>query len=153
MAEEVSRSSAAAAAGIEAERVRQLREVDTFGARHVFVGAHDGEGQHVEVTALGVAGHAGDDLGQRSPRSKLVIGRHLDAGASRLGGDRQALGVAERAVGIGGRCGEAHEAGHGRWARPAAATVAAPGDGVQVPEAPEDIGPPAVAGCWARRWS
>ena len=67
MAAAVCCSSAAAVAGVEAERVRELGEVDALGARHGLVGADDGERQHVEVAPLRVGG-------RRRRRSRRAAG-------------------------------------------------------------------------------
>ena len=47
---------------IEAQRMGKLRQVDPLGPRHGLVGPDDRERQRVEIAALGVGGHAGDDL-------------------------------------------------------------------------------------------
>ena len=63
----VSVSSACVVAGVEAQLVRQLREIDALGAGHVLVGADDGEGEHVELLA--------SSAGSVTPRTISASGR------------------------------------------------------------------------------
>ena len=87
--------------------MRELREVDAFGARHDFVGADDGEGEDVEFPAAFLVREAANDGGERLRRRQLRLDRRLepdfagalqDEGAFLLGqlavgarrGDRQA---------------------------------------------------------------
>ena len=67
----VSLSSASTVSRIESQQVRQLREIDTFGPGHLFVGAQNREGQHVQRGRLVRAS-------RRPPRSP----RPVSAGAA-----------------------------------------------------------------------
>ena len=70
--------------GIEAERVRELRQVDALRARHALVGAHDRESQSRRARSLRVRiGHAGHDLGQRARGSGSPAPRSASAPTSR----------------------------------------------------------------------
>ena len=65
----------------------------------LLVGAHDGEGEHVEVALALVVGDAADDLGQRTRRRELVFDHRLDARLARVAQNQRALGRQQRAVG------------------------------------------------------
>jgi hypothetical protein len=84
----------------------ELREVDTLGARHLFVRLDHRKGEHIQGRALRWVGYAGDDLGKR-PALVELLGYDV-GGDTRLLQDRCAFQLGQRTVGICRRHGEPH---------------------------------------------
>ena len=89
--------------GVEAELVRQLRQVDTLGPAHRLVGPDNRERQPVQVTPGGFLGDASHDLGKGMRLVQFSRGGRLDARAPRLPENQRPLGGRQHAVGAGRR--------------------------------------------------
>src|SRR5688572_15774491 len=87
---------------IQREQVRQFRQVDTLGARRLFVAPDNAECEHVERRPRRLIGHARYDLGKRPRLGELLLHYLVHAGDARLFQNREPLLVVDRSIGIGG---------------------------------------------------
>ena len=70
---------------IQAEQIRQLREVDTFGATRLFISPQNAKREHVECRALARVRHACHNVREPPGLGQLLLDDAIDAGTGAAG--------------------------------------------------------------------
>src|SRR2546426_32991 len=88
---------------VQGELARELRQIDPFGARDPLVGAHDGEGECIEIRPGLRVRDPGDDLAERRHAVELPCDQRFGSRRPGVFEDRITLLVGEMPVGASGR--------------------------------------------------